>query len=207
MKFKRHQSVEGMLAHTLPGNSAVIRGVRKQAGINTLSNSLFIIRTACGVSQAEMAKRLGVSQSAVSKMENRGDALLFNDAMRYLTALDCTVDIGFVQHGGIKDRLDYHAGRINDILTELSTLAGDDPDINVGTLEAFKKVLEAIVVNFIPPFAKKLEKLAKGGVKVPMQINIAHQPSKAEFSEHMKKTEEQIARGCRRTKGDIRLPV
>ena len=172
MKFKRHKSVEAMLDHSLPGSKGIIKGVKRQSGENILSNTFFMARTAAGVSQAEMARRLGTTQSAISKMESRGDAITFNDAMRYFAALNCQIDIGVIQNGGIKDRLDYHGDRINDILTYLSDLAGDDPDINAGVLDAYKKILEAIAANFMPLFAKKLQKLVKDGVKLPYQINL-----------------------------------
>lgn len=53
---------------------------------------LAALRAACGLTQKDVAKRLGISQAAVSKFEGRGDFLL-STLFKFVRTLGGTVDV------------------------------------------------------------------------------------------------------------------
>lgn len=156
MKFKRHATVEDLLKKSVPESKELIDLVKKKYNENVIANCLFSLRNVKGKTQADMAKALNVTQSAVSKMENRGDCLSFNDFMRFVMALGCNVEVGIIENGSIRKRLEYHVERVNDILEEMAELAGDDEDINRGALETFRDVLKSISSKFLPNVISKM---------------------------------------------------
>jgi transcriptional regulator with XRE-family HTH domain len=59
-----------------------------------LSFTMHILRENAGLTQAELAERLGVKQSAVSKLENPEKQHDLESMMRYLHALDAELVMG-----------------------------------------------------------------------------------------------------------------
>lgn len=75
-------------SRSLTGSEAIERVANELR----LSLPLASLRDAAGLSQAEMAKRLGRTQAAVSKLEGRSDFLM-STLLRYIRALKGYVDI------------------------------------------------------------------------------------------------------------------
>ncbi len=171
MKFKEYDSVSE-LVDSLPNSEAVRKHMNETSFDAMMANCLFMMRTAAGLSQKEIAARLGVKQSSVSKMENGEKGLSFDETIRYLAAMGYHVELGILRGGGMQATLDYHVEQINRMLGQLSELAGTDPGINTGVPDAFRNVLTAIASSFIPLFAKKLDTLDKHALPSPFQISV-----------------------------------
>lgn len=154
MKFKRRKTVDALLSDTLPDNEKVVDAVNRMFEEDAVSRHLFILRTRAGVSQAEMARRLNVSQSVVSKMENNGNYLKFNDVIRYMHALDFSAEMTFIQEGRAVDFLRSYFSRITRMMDMFREMAGDDPDINAGILTAFGDFSKSMMDNVLPKFEK-----------------------------------------------------
>lgn len=156
MKFKRYKTVDSLLADLFPGDKEIIDSVNQAYYRDAMANHLFILRTKAGVSQKEMAKRLNVSQSVISKMENKGDYLKFNDVIRYIGALGYAVDFAVLKRGQHIDYLSSYFTRIKSIMDELQKLAGDDPDISQGVREAFLALSKSMLMDVLPKLEKKM---------------------------------------------------
>jgi transcriptional regulator with XRE-family HTH domain len=123
---------------------------KKYQAERRLVNCLTVTRCAKGVSQAELAARMGCGQSKVSKMESSTDAdLNFGDIASYAFALKQSVFIAFSQdklNGA--DRIRSHVECIKRELEELVKLADDDKTDGDGVeafaIETVKEMLTVI---------------------------------------------------------------
>ena len=79
--------------------------------------NLAMIRKAAQMTQVEVARKLGVGQGAVSRLENRGDMLL-STLHHYLTATGAdAASIVVTVHG---HRIELDLGRLNDAQSDQS---------------------------------------------------------------------------------------
>ena len=62
-------------------------------------------RLAAGLTQAEVAARMGTSQSVVARLENARHMPTFDMVARYAAAVDCRIDIHLVPDNGGQDAL------------------------------------------------------------------------------------------------------
>lgn len=182
MKFKRHKTVDGLLADLYSGDEEMIEAVNTMYNEDLMANHLFILRTKAGVSQAEMAKRLDVSQSVISKMENNGNYLKFNDVIRYINALGYSAELAFIEGGRSVDFLGSYFGRIKKTMDELQALAGDDPDITKGIMAAFLTFSKSLLEEMIPRLKGRLPKR-----EAPLRISINSQNREPEALTHAKR--------------------
>ena len=81
-------------AHPMYGTSALWRAwiARRRGAASTRGESLAEARARARLTQTEMARRLGISQSDVSKLERRGD-LRLSTLARYARALGARLQI------------------------------------------------------------------------------------------------------------------
>ena|SRR2546425_13110934 len=78
----------------LLGSSEALASYREQAAKKELWLQLVEARRAAGITQAELAKRLGVSQAQVARIEKCGyDAYTLNTLRRYVQALGKTLEV------------------------------------------------------------------------------------------------------------------
>ncbi len=97
---------------------------------------LTALRNKAGLSQAELATKLGWSQSKVSKFETGMDAdASFGDILAFAGAVGDEVTVVFAPRGQtLAERVKMHAGFIDQDLNQMVALAGSDPDIQKGVL-------------------------------------------------------------------------
>ena len=109
--------------------------------------ALFAMRSARGVSQAEIASQLECSQSRVSKIENGVDAdLSIGELEAYAKALDCDVMLTFQKrHSTAVDRVKQHAFAIKRELDGLAKMAGRDSKLGKGIAAFFGEALFNVV--------------------------------------------------------------
>ena len=91
----KFQSVTQMVRQTSSSKELADEFEKRSAG-RTLVRKLFVLRQIKGLSQQEIAEKLGWSQSRVSKFESSDDAdLRFGDIIAYLSALGLELGIEF----------------------------------------------------------------------------------------------------------------
>jgi transcriptional regulator with XRE-family HTH domain len=129
---KRYASVTDLVRDTT--DAAFAEEFEKHLAGRRLVRALAVLRGARGLSQAELAAKLGCGQPKISKMESSVDAdLNFGDVVRYVDAMDRTLLITLTPpiHTG-RERIRYHVACIQRALEELERLAGDDKSSSMG---------------------------------------------------------------------------
>lgn len=150
MKFKRHKTVDDLLSNSLPDSKETINAMNRLFDEDDMSRHLYMLRSKAGVSQKEMANRLNVSQSVISKMENKGEYLKFNDVIRYINALDFSVEFAAIKGNRSVDILGSYFSRIKAMMSELQRIAGSDPDITKGVMSTFISFSKSMLEDVIP---------------------------------------------------------
>ena len=103
MQKKRHDHIkEGEQAYqvwrdTLLGDSEAREIYKEEAAKKELWLQLVEARQAAGLTQAELARRLGVSQAQVARIEKSGyDSYTLNTLRRYVQALGKRLEVAVV---------------------------------------------------------------------------------------------------------------
>jgi transcriptional regulator with XRE-family HTH domain len=139
---EKYNSVSEMIGGVSKDNSHK-ELVDKQIKERSLSKFLFCLRCGHGLSQKELAEKIGCSQSRISKIEHARDVdLTIQDLVDYGKALKLQVEIGYRNPSAkIVDLIKYHAFKIKAYLNELNGLVKDDEalrkSIKTFHLEAF----------------------------------------------------------------------
>ncbi len=138
-------SLKGFLMGDLAGRIVEATHTNQSESIGA---ALKRIRNNCGLTQSEIAQRLGVKQAAVSKLENRDDLQIMT-VRKYVEALGArlNIDAAFPVNSPIGLRL-------------LNTFEVDQPDDNQLVLpifreEAFKQNRD-IVLSIKPQYSEKI---------------------------------------------------
>lgn len=149
MSHKQYSSVSDLVRDTLDDGTFADEFddlVRRRTVVKQLS----ALRAARGLSQSEVAERLGCSQSRVSKLESGMDAdLKLNDLAGYCSAVGLSVGLVFAdENQSIVDQVKAHAAKIHSLLGELATLAHKDDKIAEGVAsflnEAFFNLIQML---------------------------------------------------------------
>jgi transcriptional regulator with XRE-family HTH domain len=126
-----------------------------------VAKMLFTLRCAQGVTQKEMAERLGCTQSRVSKLENATlDNLRVGDLMAYAKEFDLCLSLGFHPRMTAVEKVKFHAIEIKKNLDFLVSLAHKDDEILKGVKDFFGEALFNLL-NFVQISAKKLPKKSR----------------------------------------------
>jgi predicted XRE-type DNA-binding protein len=121
-----------------------------------LVECLNVLRCTKGVSQAEIAERMGCGQSKVSKIEAAVDLdLNFGDIVHYTHALQQVMHITFMPARTTSvDHIRFHVNSIKSELTKLMKLAGDDEviangvgDFAIDMAQNFMVMIEGVIAN------------------------------------------------------------
>ncbi|MAM76639.1 helix-turn-helix domain-containing protein [uncultured Tistrella sp.] len=115
-----------------------------------VGKSLKRLRRAAGLTQLEMAKRLGVGQAAISKIEQRGDVQI-SSLQRYVEALGARlrIDAAFKSHSEFGVR----------IQTELGGVGADDDQYVLpifGDRDDIHPIRRDIVISIKPNYSGKI---------------------------------------------------
>ncbi len=154
---KRYGNVQDLLADTLGKNNPLTRSIGKRIQSRRLVKKLIVARTQAKISQAELAKKLGCSQSRISKIENgTDDQLRMTDLRAYACALGTgmLLSIGEPRQNAVES-IKHHAFQIKHHLDELAALAKKDEQISGGVENFFGETLFNML-QIIEDSAKKL---------------------------------------------------
>jgi len=155
---KQYESVSE-LAKDLTDDRDFLRDLEEELADKSLARTLFTIRCRGGVTQAEMADRLGYTQSRISKLENGGlDRIKVSDLVAYAKALGLQTSISFHKKMTAVEWVKFHAFQIKDYLDQLAGLAHKDEGIFKGVRDFYGETL----FNFLRLFEQSAAKLPRG---------------------------------------------
>jgi len=153
-KFKNVAEVVASLVDDKEFSTALQTRLEKKS----LAKQLAAIRCSKGVTQEELAKQIGCTQSRISKIENaNNDQLAVQDIFDYSKALAVALTLNFGEPmGAAVDMVKYHALKIKNHLDQLAALAGNDNKIKQGVADFY---MEAMVnlLSICLGSARKLE--------------------------------------------------
>ncbi len=114
------------------------------AGHTRLSRLLFSLRCRAGLTQQDLAERVGCAQSVVSRIENACDEeLSVGDLLRYARGLDLGMQVGFAaKETTLANSIRCHLDGLARDLRQLLDLAGDDLSILAGAASVFRGTAE-----------------------------------------------------------------
>lgn len=126
---KAKASYELHLSALLNGRDGLLAGLRKE----------------CNVTQTELADRMGMTQSEVSKLEHRDD-LLISTLNRYVTSLGCVLRVYAAGHG-FEYQLPYgnSAGQVlvttnyDTLITKAVSSNQYDPALSIDLMQLFQQ--------------------------------------------------------------------
>lgn len=160
---KSYKDTFEMLADKYPDHPEYAENAFLEYERQKVSNELFIIRNRAGLTQAEVAERIGVSQSTIAKWEDRGDQLRFNDFLRYVHSLGFGVRMQLVREPiNRASTIKYHLESVAALMEELEDVAADDPDISQGIVKTFIGQVRRMLDTVIPKWLSKIAPLREG---------------------------------------------
>lgn len=158
---RRYQSVTEMAKH-LTKDQKFQQELEKDIVGKDVAKTLFALRCREGITQAEMASRLGCTQSRISKLENSGlDGIKVSDLAAYAKALDLQASITFHKGMTAVQSVKFHALEIKKYLDHLAELAHRDDAI----FEGVKSFYNVYLVNILSLFKKSADRLPKKRAK------------------------------------------
>ncbi len=129
-----HKNVKDMVRDLLADDVEFVSQFETRLASRQMVKSLAVVRARAGLSQQELAVKMGCTQSKISKVESGVDAdLKFGDIEAYLKATDHEAKIFLTPGGGtIADDVKLHALQIHRLLAKMVAMVGTDHDITEG---------------------------------------------------------------------------
>jgi transcriptional regulator with XRE-family HTH domain len=166
---RRYDSIQAMLCgEGVP--DAIQKKAQELANARTLGIHLARMRMRAGLNQGEMAKRLGVAQGTVSKLESAKDAeITVKDIQQYSLICNERFIIRFGKKMNHVEAIKRDAQSIRDNLEALAKIANQDETLEKEISSFFGEAF----FNFLTIFASCNEKLSQGKDDFEMRIETA----------------------------------
>jgi len=151
-----------------------------------IAKLLFFLRCKRSLSQKEMAKKIGCSQSQISKIESSHNKdLSVKDLLAYGEVFDLQLDVGYNDPSTkIVDHIKYHAFKMKGALDRLCELAKDDPALIKGVKNFFGEAF----VNVLVLIAESYKKLPKEKKEKEPTVHVSAPPEMKSLSKKLVKT-------------------
>lgn len=155
---KRFTSVNDLVKATSK-DTAFKKSFDEDFHAKKITRMLSAARAAKGVTQAQLAKKIGCGQARISKIENGLDSQLrIQDLSDYSKALGFNLGLGINgKPGNAVEEIKYHAFEIKNRLEKLAELANKDNGIYEGVSGFFGEAF----FNMLKIFEKASKKLPK----------------------------------------------
>lgn len=123
----------------------------EQVNKRRLSRFLFVLRNQKGMTQKQMAEKLGCTQSRISKIEHAEDMdLTVKDLLDYGRVLDMNINFNFAPRNlKIVDLIRFHLHAIHQLIKRLVKLSGDDDQMGLGVLKAMRNTTDTFAENLL----------------------------------------------------------
>jgi transcriptional regulator with XRE-family HTH domain len=141
---KTHTSTAEML-RSLEIDEEIVQEVETALTKSRLARSLSALRSSRGVSQQCIADELGLTQSAVSKIEKGFDeSLTLRDIEAYARVLGFGVEVRFVKPMTLAERIRDHSAQLSSLVHELVRKVKGDQSLSHGVLETVNRMLLSV---------------------------------------------------------------
>jgi transcriptional regulator with XRE-family HTH domain len=144
---KQYKSVKELL-NDVSDDKEFNNSAEKEFDKRQIAKTLFAMRCRAGLSQAEVAKKMGYTQGKVSKMENTPDTdLSIGDLVKYCSSLNMQLEVNFFDRRlTMADKVKYFYFQLKSLLDKIIEMAKGDETMERG-VEKFDR--EAFVnINF-----------------------------------------------------------
>lgn len=141
-----------------------------------IARDLTVVRASQGLTQTDIARKLGCSQGRISKLENSADVdLKLGELAMYASALGLRISVtAESMDRGAVERVKHHAFRIKEELDHLAELAGNDHGMVAGVSGFFGEAFFNLIA-IIQASAQKLpRKPDDGKPHISFEIDGAH---------------------------------
>lgn len=154
---KKYNDVKELIK-SLPTNDEFKQEALDVIEEKKLSKLLFLMRCVNGLTQAEMAKKIGCSQGKVSKIESSFDRrLTIEELLEHADALGFVLEIGYQKKDWkITDQIKHYAQKIHECLERLRGLSSDDDESITNGILGFH---EEAMANFTRLFSESLNQM------------------------------------------------
>jgi transcriptional regulator with XRE-family HTH domain len=123
----------------------IVQEVEAALTKSRLARSLSALRSSRGVSQQRIADELGLTQSAVSKIEKGFDeSLTLREIEAYARVLGFGVEVRFVKPMTLAERIRNHSSQVSSLVHELVGQVKGDQAIGIGVLEMVNRMLFSV---------------------------------------------------------------
>lgn len=131
------------LIKNLSSDNNFIDSVLHEIKNKSISKFLFFLRCEHKLTQGDLAKKIGCSQSRISKIESSYDKeVTVQDLLDYGNALGLELELGYrPRNVRIIDMIKFHAFKIKDYLQRLVDMAKDDEQFQLGVLNTHVEAL------------------------------------------------------------------
>lgn len=119
-------------------DESLAKDIEQQAAARQIVSALVAMRITSDMSQGDVARELGCSQSRISKLENGIDAdLSYGDIVKYATCTGRRPLVAFMPlKSTLMDCVKFHAFRISDCLHRMSEISEGDPSMERAAVRA-----------------------------------------------------------------------
>lgn len=141
----------------------IAKKISENINNHSVSQKLSILRAKADLSQAEMAKKMGVSQSFISKLEvASNDQIKFGDFNKFVNALGYETTLTISRPQNIAQKIKNTYNQLSNLLNDLQQYAVDDDAILQGIAgfeqEAARNMLN-LASALIESSSSKIEKI------------------------------------------------
>lgn len=178
------KSVEQMIHDTAPNKRAAEEEIRRLHA-KRFSKYLKVARMKAGMNQAEVAEKMGITQSAVAKLEKKSmDDFKFSELNQYLSVVDANVEVSFGSPRNLAQRMQDKFEQLMAINKEIEALCKGDTKMHLkhmrGQLDQAEsqlndirtkmdKYLDKVPVSEPPVFPSKESVSLSSPEKLPLQ--------------------------------------
>ena len=158
------------LHRDLLGPGAFTDSLEKEIKGRQVSQAVFSIRNRRGLTQKQLADKMGLSQSAVSKFEaSNDDKITVGELLRFSRALGISTELViFDKKMKAADKVKYHWMKIKGELDGLVNLSHGDKEMERGV----RKFTEEAFMNITSGLMRCLDRVKETGDKVSSGLKI-----------------------------------
>ncbi len=152
---KRYKTVLDLVKN-VSDDKAFQSELKEEIISKSLAKALFAMRCSKGITQEEMARRLGCSQGKISKLENSTvEHTKVSDIVAYAKAMKLQLSICFHDRLTATEWIKFHVFEIRRHLDHLAKLAHEDQDIEDGV----RGFIKDTIYNFFRMIKKSTDLL------------------------------------------------
>lgn len=157
----RRFSTVSEMVDTLSDSKSFKERFEKESAGKSLARALFRLRNAQGLTQGDLAKKMGVAQSAISRIEHsENDKIKLDILEAYVSALGYKISVNIHPERNAVDWVKHHGLEMRKHLLQLAELGQGDSGIEEGVSGFFSEVAYNML-SFIEDSASRLKRVPK----------------------------------------------